>query len=93
MNTSSDARETSDPCGDPIDEIRRIFEIVVALDAEACVPWLIENVPNPATRHVVARLLEADGQPNLFDISVMQLLDAICCPGYRASHPSARRAP
>jgi hypothetical protein len=80
------------PSDDPIDEIRRIFEITIALGADQREAWLMENVPNSATRHVVKRLLEADGQPGLFDISVIRLLEAICGPGDQASL-AARRAP
>ena len=92
MNTPSESPETSAGCDDPIDEIRRIFEIAVALDSDRRESWLIENVPNSATRHVVARLLAADARPGFLDFSVMQLLDAICLPS--AQHAaSARRVP
>ena len=76
---------------DPIDEIRRLFEMAIALDAERRETWLIENVANTATRHVVRRLLQADARPGVLDISVMQMLDAIYLPSVHAT--SAKRPP
>jgi hypothetical protein len=68
-----------------IDEVRRIFELAVTLDAARREQWLLENVPDEAIRHVVMQLIAADSRPGVLDVSVLKWLDAICFPGAQAA--------
>ena len=61
----------------PIDELRRIFESAIEIDAGCREHWLSENVADIEVRTIIARLLATEGRAGILDMSLPRFLDAI----------------